>query len=86
MGERISTVFSTIYRNIQKPVGNYCAVEANPQQWGIIMLDGKMVIEARYSRVEINDNGIAQLTIIPGKTKIVKLKACFQNAGSECYL
>ena len=83
-GNRI--IVPPIYRNIQKPVGNYCAVEANPQQWGIIMLDGKMVIEARYSQVEINDNGIAQLTIIPGKTKIVKLKACFQNAGSECYL
>ena len=62
-----------IYRNIKSPVGNYCAVEACPHQWGIIMLDGKVVIEARYSHVEINENGTARLTIIPGKVKTVKL-------------
>lgn len=27
------------------PVGNYCAVEYNPCQWGIITLDGKVVVE-----------------------------------------
>lgn len=63
-----------IYRSIQEPVGNYCAVEASPRQWGIIMLDGKVVIEARYMNVEINDNGTACLTVFPGKTKTVKLK------------
>ena len=62
-----------IYRSIQKPVGNYCAVEANPRQWGIIMLDGKVVVEARYSHVEINENGTARLTVIPGKEKTVDL-------------
>ena len=62
-----------IYRNIKSPVGNYCAVEACPHQWGVIMLDGKVVIEARYSHVEINENGTARLTIIPGKVKTVKL-------------
>ena len=62
-----------IYRNIKSPVGNYCAVEACPHQWGVIMLDGKVVVEARYSHVEINENGTARLTIIPGKIKKVKL-------------
>ena len=62
-----------IYRNIKSPVGNYCAVEACPHQWGVIMLDGKVVIEARYSHVEINENGTARLTVIPGKVKTVKL-------------
>ena len=62
-----------IYRNIKSPVGNYCAVEACPHQWGVIMLDGKVVIEARYSHVEINENGTARLTIIPGKEKTVDL-------------
>ncbi len=37
------------------------------------MLDGKVVVEARYMNVEIKDNGTACLTIIPGKTKTVKL-------------
>ena len=62
-----------IYRRIQKPIGYYCAMEENPNRWGIIMLDGKVVVEARYMNVEIKDNGTACLTIIPGKTKTVKL-------------
>lgn len=62
-----------VYRSIQKPVGNYCAVEANPRQWGVIMLDGKVVVEACYSKVEINENGTARLTVIPGKEKTVDL-------------
>ncbi len=60
-----------VYRNIQKPVGNYCAVEANPRQWGVIMLDGKVVVEACYSKVVINSDGTARLTVIPGKEKTV---------------
>jgi len=70
-GERI--IVPPIYRRIQKPIGNYCAMEENPNQWGIIMLDGKVVVEARYINVEIKDNGTANLTIIPGKTKTIKL-------------
>jgi superfamily II DNA or RNA helicase len=62
-----------VYRNIQKPVGNYCAVEANPRQWGVIMLDGKVVVEACYSKVVINSDGTARLTVIPGKEKTVDL-------------
>lgn len=70
-GERI--IVPPIYRHIQKPIGYYCAMEENPNRWGIIMLNGKVVVEARYMNVEIKDNGTACLTIIPGKTKTVKL-------------
>ena len=62
-----------VYRNVQAPIGNYCAVEVNPRQWGIIMLDGKVVIEAKYSKVEIGRDGTARLTIIPGMVKTVTL-------------
>ncbi len=62
-----------VYRSIQKPVGNYCAVEANPRQWGVIMLDGKVVVEACYSKVVINSDGTARLTVIPGKEITVYL-------------
>lgn len=71
LGERI--VVPPIYRNIQEPVGNYCAFESNPQQWGVLMLDGEIVIEARYMNIEIRHNGTARLTVIPGKVKTVKL-------------
>ena len=62
-----------VYRTVQAPIGNYCAVEVNPRQWGIIMLDGKVVIEAKYSKVEIGRDGTARLTIIPGVVKTVTL-------------
>lgn len=62
-----------VYRNVQTPIGNYCAVEVNTRQWGIIMLDGKVVIEAKYSKVEIGRDGTARLTIIPGMVKTVTL-------------
>lgn len=74
LGDKV--IVPPIYRNIQSPVGNYCAVEAYPHQWGIIMLDGKVVIEARYMNVEIKDNGTANLTLIPGKTRTVDLNKC----------
>ena len=63
-----------IYRSMQNPVGNYCAVEANPRQWGIIRLDGKVVVDARYTNVEISHGGTARLTVFPGITKTVNLK------------
>ena len=71
-GSRV--IVPPVYRSIQKPVGNYCAVEANPRQWGIIMLDGKVVVEPRYTHVKINDNGTALLTVFSGITKTVNLK------------
>ena len=71
LGDRI--IVPPVYRNIRTPVGNYCAVEANPRQWGIIMLDGRVVVEARYTNVEINNNGTARLTVFQGITKTVDL-------------
>ena len=71
-GSRV--IVPPIYRNIQNPVGNYCVVETNPRQWGIIRLDGKVVVEARYTDVEIGNNGTARLTVFPGITKTVNLK------------
>ena len=66
-------VVPPVYRNIQPPVGYYCAVEVSPCRWGIIMLDGKVVVEAGYSKVVINGDGTARLTVFPGKEKVVEL-------------
>ena len=71
LGGRV--VVPPVYRNIQPPVGNYCAVEDSPCRWGVIMLDGKVVVDFRYMGVEICAGGTARLTIMPGKTKTVKL-------------
>ena len=61
------------YRNICVPVGGYCAFEGNACQWGGMALDGKVVVEARYQKVEIEKDGTVHLTIIPGKVKTINL-------------
>ncbi len=63
-----------IYRSIKEPVGNYCAVEQSPQRWGIIQLDGKVVVDTCYQYVDIMKNGTANLTIMTGKAIKVKLE------------
>ena len=70
-GERI--VVPPKYRKILPPVGGYCAYEENACQWGVMALDGKVVVEARYQKVEIENNGTVHLTVIPGKVKTIKL-------------
>lgn len=71
LNERI--VVPPRYRNIRPPVGGYCAFEENACQWGLMALDGKVVVEARYQKVEVVGDGTVRLTVIPGKVKTVKL-------------
>ena len=70
-GERI--VVPPRYRKILPPVGYYCAYEENACQWGVMALDGRVVVEARYQKVEIDGDGAVRLTVIPGKVKTIKL-------------
>ena len=62
-----------IYRSIKEPVGDYCAVELSPQRWGVIQLDGKLIVDTCYHDVDIGKNGTARITVFPGKTRKVKL-------------
>ena len=63
-----------LYHSIAQPVGAYCAFEQIPQHWGIMTLKGKVIVDAKYEKVEIRDNGIAVVTGITGKTQTIKLK------------
>ena len=63
-----------LYHSIAQPVGAYCAFEEIPQHWGIMTLKGKVIVDAKYEKVEIRDNGIAVVTGITGKTQTIKLK------------
>ena len=72
LGERV--IVPPVYRNIRPPVGIYCAFEDNPRQWGVIMLDGQVVVKPRYAHIEIRNDGMAQLTAVTGKTKTVRLQ------------
>ena len=62
-----------LYCSIAQPVGAYCAFEEIPRHWGIMTLKGKVIVDAKYERVEIRDNGIAIVTGITGKTQTINL-------------
>lgn len=62
-----------VYRRILHPVGGYCAYQDGSCQWGVLTVDGRVVIEARYMEVEINGDGTARLTLVPGKVETVRL-------------
>ncbi len=62
-----------LYHNIEQPVGAYCAFEEIPRHWGVMTLKGKVIVDAKYEKVEIRDNGIAVVTGITGKTQTIKL-------------
>ncbi|MQN58793.1 DEAD/DEAH box helicase [Segatella copri] len=63
-----------LYHSIAQPVGVYCAFEQIPQHWGVMTLKGKVIVDAKYEKVEIRDNGIAVVTGITGKTQTINLK------------
>ena len=62
-----------LYCSIAQPVGAYCAFEQIPKHWGVMTLKGKVIVDAKYEKVEIRDNGIAVVTGITGKTQTIKL-------------
>ena len=63
-----------LYHSIAQPVGAYCAFEQIPNHWGVMTLKGKVIVDAKYEKVEIRDNGIAVVTNITGKTQTIHLK------------
>ena len=63
-----------LYHSIAQPVGAYCAFEQVPRHWGVMTLKGKVIVDAKYEKVEIRDNGIAVVTGITGKKQTINLK------------
>ena len=66
-------VVPPLYCSIAQPVGAYCAFEQIPKHWGVMTLKGKVIVDAKYEKVEIRDNGIAVVTGITGKTQAINL-------------
>ena len=62
-----------LYCSIAQPVSAYCAFEEIPRHWGVMTLKGKVIVDAKYEKVEIRDNGIAVVTGITGKTQTINL-------------
>ena len=67
-------VVPPLYRSIAQPVGAYCTFEEIPRHWGVMTLKGKVIVDAKYEKVEIRDGGIAVVTDITGKTQTIYLK------------
>ena len=67
-------VVPPLYRSIAQPVGAYCAFEEILRYWGVMTLKGKVIVDAKYEKVEIRDGGIAVVTDITGKTQTIHLK------------
>ena len=67
-------VVPPLYHSIAQPVGAYCAFEEISRHWGVMTLKGKVIVDAKYEKVEIRDNGIAVVTGITGKIQTIKLK------------
>ena len=61
-------VVPATYRTIQAPVEKY------PGIWGVIAVDGKVEIEAKYEGVEIRPDGTVELMLYGGKTVVKRLK------------
>ena len=66
-------VVPPIYRSVKYPVGRYCAMETYPHIWGVIAVDGKVEIEAKYENVVIHTDGTVDLTVRAGKVISKKL-------------
>lgn len=63
-----------LYHSIAQPVGAYCAFEQIPRHWGVMTVKGKVIVDAKYEKVEIRDGGIAVVTDITGKAQTIHLK------------
>ena len=66
-------VVPPLYCSIAQPVGAYCAFEEIPRHWGVMTLKGKVIVDAKYEKVEIREDGIAVVTGITGKTQTINL-------------
>ncbi len=63
-----------LYYSIAQPVGAYCAFEQIPRHWGVMTVKGKVIVDAKYEKVEIRDGGIAVVIDITGKAQTIHLK------------
>lgn len=71
LDERV--IVPPIYRTVRYPVGKYCAIEKNYRQWGVVALDGTMMVEPKYADIEISAQGIVTGTKVTGNKERIKL-------------
>lgn len=62
-----------LYKKVMPPEHGYCLVESHPYQWGILSLTGKLLVDTKYTHIQIHDDSTAELTRISGKVTTVNL-------------
>lgn len=72
VGDRLTV--PPMYRMIKPPVGKFCVVEKNYGQWGLIAVDGSVLIEPKYPEITIEDDGVVMVTSVTGKRSIYNIK------------
>lgn len=66
-------VVPPVYRQVLPPVGVYCAFEKYLGQWGVMALDGQVVVEPRFAQVTFCGRNRVKLTSVNGEVQEVKL-------------
>ncbi len=66
-------VVPPIYKAVMPPKHGCCLVENCLYQWGVISLSGKLLVDTKYTHIQINDDGTADLTRMTGKATTVNL-------------
>ena len=69
--ERI--VVPPVYRQVESPVGCFCAFEKYPGCWGVMELDGRVVVEPKYQKVVFSGKNRVKLVQVNGETKFLSL-------------
>ncbi len=49
-------------------------MEKNYSQWGVVAIDGTILIEPKYPEVTIGNNGRVTLTYVTGKKETIYIK------------
>lgn len=62
-----------IYRSVRPPVGKYCAIEMNYSQWGVVALDGTVMVAPQYADIEISTQGVVTGIRVTGSKEEIRL-------------
>ena len=76
-GLRVSTedvILKPSYYMISDFVGDYAAFESLEEYWGVLARTGKVVVPAKYEKVELLPRGRVKLSFAIGSDQIVSLK------------
>lgn len=67
-------IVPAIYRKVHGPIGGYCTFMNERCDYGVMTIGGKIVVEPRYMKAELQNDGTVNLMKLPGKWEKVRLR------------